>query len=107
MIDREGVTCESGINRKDREVFYLDWKRNEINKNVIKANKNVIKLNKKRIAALIFGCCFFIPELHRGKGKKHERKSYKSCLFGSVWIFNIPSWDSGNPGRPDGVLQRD
>ncbi len=24
------------INRKDREVFYLAWKRNEINKNVIK-----------------------------------------------------------------------
>lgn len=39
MIDREGVTCESGINRKDREVFYLDWKRNEINKNGTKSIK--------------------------------------------------------------------
>ncbi len=54
------MTCESGINRKDREVFYLDWKRNEINKNVIKTNKNISQRS-------FSGRCFLFRQRCRGK----------------------------------------
>ena len=79
MIDREGVTCESGINRKDREVFYLDWKRNEINKNVIKTNRNVSRHS-------FSGGCFLFRQGAGGK-ERNMNANHIKAVFSAAFGF--------------------
>ena len=76
---RRDRTCESGTNRKDREAFYLDWKRNEINKNVIKTNRNVSRHS-------FSGGCFLFRQGAGGK-ERNMNANHIKAVFSAAFGF--------------------
>ena len=76
---RRDSTCESGTNRKDREAFYLDWKRNEINKNVIKTNRNVSRHS-------FSGGCFLFRQGAGGK-ERNMNANHIKAVFSAAFGF--------------------
>ena len=76
---RRDRTCESGTNRKDREALYLDWKRNEINKNVIKTNRNVSRHS-------FSGGCFLFRQGAGGK-ERNMNANHIKAVFSAAFGF--------------------